>query len=634
MAPFDLAQVDARKDLPGAAADGGRTVLVAPEHFYLFNTLAVPQLTGFLVAQGCPVQQRVLDNEFYSFVAESGTLERSLGEITARRERLAPELVDSLAGSIAAARLPEELGLRAANPGELLDAVLGRGPRVCRLLNAAEALLRTRFLGLSKGRFLLAMARVQLAVDLFVAPCWPSRFGLFGGLTMAGGTERSTVVLEATADAGHNPFLAYYRERVVPSMPGDTHLVGISITHEAQLIPALTLARVIREQRPRVHINLGGATVSTLRATLGAENPLWPLYDSIAVGAGEEAITGLHLALTTGGAGLDQVPNLCWRSADGGIHHNAVASGGELERIATPVFTDPRPNPILTIASSTGCDWARCRFCHFPRIYSDETRYCVRSADAFVRDIATLTERHQPSYFHICDTNLSIEQLEALSDAILRTDLRPRFYSFVRAEKAFTDIDLCRKVRRAGFFALHFGLESGSQEVLNRACKGIRLENVAKLLENFRQTDILANVFMMVGTPGETPEDIDLSVAFVRQHLDKIGGEIAVSRFYLDKYSDIYFHPEAFGIEIRPDPQADLDTDVPFHNPTGYNHEDMESLVDSFYERIGLPRNYGQRFILAMLERFCPDDLSQRIALYGPFLLGSLRRQVARLTEG
>jgi anaerobic magnesium-protoporphyrin IX monomethyl ester cyclase len=632
MARSDTLTVSQAKDPNAAERTAGNIVLFSPEHFYVFNTLAVPQLTGYLLERGYQVQQRVLDNELYTYLAEVATLEKALSELADRYRELGTDQIAYLGESIALARIPEELGFRSDDPAKMLYGLLRHRDAVVRLLHKSEALLRERFLGLSKNRFLLALARLQVAVDLCFAPYWPSKYGVLGGLEMECGTERSKAVFAATADVTRNPFLGYYRDRVVPSIRTDAVLAGISITHEAQIIPAFTLACVIREQRPDLHVTLGGATVSTLRETLGADNALVSLYDSAVVGAGEEAVASLHDELANGSGDLGRVPNLIWRRPDGSMQRNPERDFMPAQA-ATPVFTDSRPHPILTVASSTGCDWARCSFCHFPKILSDETRYCVRPADAFIRDIATLSERYRPSYFHICDTNVSVGQLDTLADALLDAGIDAKFYSFVRAEKAFTDIEFCRKIRRAGFFALHFGLESGSQHVLDRAHKGIDLQDVAQIIDNFYATDIVVNVFLMAGIPGETAEDVDKTVAFTRTHLAKIRGEIALCRFYLDLYSDIYYHPEAFGIEIQADPEEDLATNIRFHNPTGYNEGDMEALVDDVYARIGLPRSYGERFFLEMLDRFCPDGVGQRMTLYAPFVWGGVKRGLRSLVR-
>lgn len=611
---------------------GGEIVLFSPEHFYVFNTLAVPQLTGYLLDRGYPVVQRVLDNELYRHLAATERLERALDELAAGRAELAPEHVAYLADAIGLAMIPQELGFRSDEPSRTLAGLLRRREAAVRLLHRSEALLRERFLGLSKNRFLLALGRLQVAVDVCFAPFWPSKYGILGGFEPEGGSVRSRTVYATSGDAALNPFLDYYRQAVVPSIPEGAALAGISITHEAQIVPAFTLARVIREQRPGLHITLGGATVSTLRETLAGRSAVAPLYDSVVIGAGEEAVAGLHDRLASGSSDLSGVAGLVWRGADGAMRHNP-AGGFTVARAATPVFSDPRPNPILTLTTSSGCDWARCRFCHFPKILSDESRYVARPADAFLRDVQTLTERYRPTYFHLCDTNLAIGRLDALAEALLESGTEARFYSFVRAEKAFTDPGFCRKVRKAGFFALHFGLESGSQQVLDRAHKGIDLRDVVTIVDNLDTAGVIVSVFLMAGIPGETPADIDKTVDFVKENLDKVRGEVALCRFYMDRDSWIYDAPEEYGVELRADAEEDLDATVRFHNPTGYNEPEMEPLVDEIYARIGLPRSYGERFFAEMLDVFCPDGLGQRVALYAPFVWGGIKRAATRLVR-
>ena len=351
--------------------------------------------------------------------------------------------------------------------------------------------------------------------------------------------------------------------------------------------------------------------MSLLRETLQADNCLWEFYDSVVIGAGEEPLCKLHDELTSSRGDLRQVPNLTWKNIDGKIENSTAPATFTIDQVATPVFEDPRPNPIVTLMTSMGCDWAKCRFCHFPRIYSDDASYRMRPVKHVIRDVEILTRKYAPSYFHICDTNLAVGHLQEISNADSQSSLTPLFYTFIRAEKQFADLGFCKKVRKAGFFALHFGLESGSQEVLNRMNKGISLKVTSAILKNFARADIIANIFLMMGTPTEKKEDINKTIEFVKEHLPFISGEIAVSRYYLDKYSYIYHHPEEFGIVIDHDPDMDLSTHVNFKNPDGFNPEDMDLLVSDFYNNIGVPPSYGNRFFLEMLNKFCSNDLRE-----------------------
>lgn len=586
-------------------------VLFSPEHFYLFNTNAVPLLTGYLKENGYPVSQRVLDNEFYPHIAIPEILQKSVAHLKEHLHDLPGDQLEYLKKSLVNSDINDLLAIGTDSPEEILSASLSCGEKLVEALHNSEQLLSTRFLSLSKDTFLLSLARLQCALDLFTAPFWPARFSVLDGSSFPQDTMSSKAVYEAVTDASSNFLISYYRRKVVPSLQEDSVIAALSLTHGSQIIPAFTLAKEIKSQRPDVHITFGGATVSLLREILQADNCLWEFYDSVVIGAGEEPLCRLYDELTSSHGNLSRVPNLTWRSINAKIENSSAQTTFTIDQVATPVFEDPRPNPIVTLMTSMGCDWAKCRFCHFPRIYSDDSSYRMRPVKHVMRDVEILTKKYAPSYFHICDTNLAVGHLQEISNAVLQSSLNPLFYSFIRAEKQFTDLEFCKKVRKAGFFALHFGLESGSQTVLNRMNKGISLKVASTILKNFTSADIIGNIFLMVGPPTEKKEDIEQTIEFVKKHLPYISGEIAVSRYYLDKYSYIYHHPEEFGVIINHDPDMDLSTHVNFKNPDGFNPEDMDSLVSNFYSKIGVPPSYGNRFFLEMLNKFCSKDLRE-----------------------
>jgi len=609
----------------------GVIALFSPEHFYLFNTIAVPLLTGYLIEKGYPVIQRILDNEFYSYVAHPMTLRRSILYLKQHVSDLSEDHLAYLKETIKRGRLNEILNIETVDPRGILLEFLSCKKQVIKLLHAAERLLTNRFLNLSKDRFLLAMAHLQCAMDLFTASFWPSKFSLITGSSFPYAAERSESVYQAAGDFKSNFLLSYYRYEIVPSIADDTIIAGISLTHESQIIPAFTLAKEIKAQMPNIHIVMGGATLSSLRETFEKNNVLWEYLDSVVIGAGEEPLEKLYDELTSAECDLNRVPQLVWRNKYGQLERSSTLGTFTMDQVATPVFNDPRPRPIITLMTSVGCDWARCRFCHFPQIFSDDKSYQTRPIAHVMRDIEILTEKHNPVYFHICDTNLAVSHLGELADVILKGSLKPLFYSFVRAEKEFIDINFCKKVRRAGFFALHFGLESGSQRILNSMNKGINLDTIDEVIKNFFKADIMVNIFLIVGTPGEKQEDIEKSIRFVKDHLAYISGEVAVSRYYLDRHSYIYYHPEEFGLIIEHDPKADLDTDVNFRNPDGFNPEEMDLLVKNFYHSLGIPVSYGERYFFEMLERFCPNSQWQKMNLYSPFVLAKMKRQMSTI---
>jgi radical SAM superfamily enzyme YgiQ (UPF0313 family) len=78
----------------------------------------------------------------------------------------------------------------------------------------------------------------------------------------------------------------------------------------------------------------------------------------------------------------------------------------------------------------------------------------------------------------------------------------------------FTE-ELARKAAEAGVYMASFGMESGSQRMLDRMRKRTRVEHNARAAELCRRYGMLCHSSWLVGYPGETPET-------VRQTLDQI----------------------------------------------------------------------------------------------------------------
>ena len=96
------------------------------------------------------------------------------------------------------------------------------------------------------------------------------------------------------------------------------------------------------------------------------------------------------------------------------------------------------------------------------------------------------------------------------------------WHGFVRFERDLLDPDFVSGLAAGGCRMLQLGLESGSQQVLDRLQKGTRLDEVARMLDNLRQAGIATYVYIMLGTPGETREDAELTLQFLERHAGAI----------------------------------------------------------------------------------------------------------------
>jgi hypothetical protein len=108
--------------------------------------------------------------------------------------------------------------------------------------------------------------------------------------------------------------------------------------------------------------------------------------------------------------------------------------------------------------------------------------------------------------------------------------------------------DLLAKMRRGGCRSLFYGLESGSQKVVDLMGKNFSLRDAATILRDTNKAGIAAGVFIMVGFPGETEADFEETLEFVRRNAPEIG-RISTSLCDVQKGSHLDLHADEFGIE-------------------------------------------------------------------------------------
>jgi radical SAM superfamily enzyme YgiQ (UPF0313 family) len=78
-------------------------------------------------------------------------------------------------------------------------------------------------------------------------------------------------------------------------------------------------------------------------------------------------------------------------------------------------------------------------------------------------------------------------------------------------------VELLTKLRSTNCQLIHFGIESGSQQMLNTMRKGTTVEQNAKAIKMVKDSGILVAISLVIGYPGETPEMLQQTVDFVRK---------------------------------------------------------------------------------------------------------------------
>src|SRR6478736_5340379 len=120
-------------------------------------------------------------------------------------------------------------------------------------------------------------------------------------------------LMKVIRDEQQNPYIRLFRERFLPSIIADRpELIGVSITATSQIIPGLTLCRLIKETAPDIHLTIGGSIFTRLVDNLRRCPNLFDITDDIVVFEGETALLELVNQMA-GKKDFSRVPNLIYR---------------------------------------------------------------------------------------------------------------------------------------------------------------------------------------------------------------------------------------------------------------------------------------------------------------------------------
>ncbi len=327
------------------------------------------------------------------------------------------------------------------------------------------------------------------------------------------------------------------------ALSSDPELIGLSVLFPEQLPFTLALARRARDLQPRLRVVLGGATLSALHVEdlLAA----CPFVDAVLPGEGERAAAALF-----GGAPWGQVPGLVWREG-GGLRRTPSAAPPEPDRLPAPDFTllplDRywNPVPVLPALGSRGCRWRRCRFCAHNASFGEHR---ARAAESVAAELAALGERHGARHFYLADQYVPAAALEELSAALPERAPGAAFHVMGRPGAEYGP-ECLEQASRAGCRWISWGVESGSQRLLDLVRKGTRVDEVERVLADGRRAGISNLGMLIFGLPTSGEADLEQTLGFLERTWGDVEATTA-SSFVLFEGTAFARRPGRYGVRV------------------------------------------------------------------------------------
>jgi len=275
--------------------------------------------------------------------------------------------------------------------------------------------------------------------------------------------------------------------------------------------PFLNAAAALRAVAPELYVLGSHGTVKP--AEMLAETR------ADAVVRGEPETTVLQLCAASS---LEQVRGVTWRDSAGNIRHNADAAPVKLDDLPLPAF-DKLPmdrysyevlgDNFCLFEMSRGCA-SNCNFCLLETYGVGVRRKSVPKLAAEIEH-AVKSFGVKTAYFIDLELTVLEKQVVELCEWLLVQPFRLDWCCQTRFD--LVNPALLALMKRAGCRLIHFGVEAGSDEVLEWTNKKITMAQIEEGMRMVQGAGIESACFFILGFPGAWKKDMDDIYRFARR---------------------------------------------------------------------------------------------------------------------
>jgi anaerobic magnesium-protoporphyrin IX monomethyl ester cyclase len=199
----------------------------------------------------------------------------------------------------------------------------------------------------------------------------------------------------------------------------------------------------------------------------------------------------------------------------------------QLDQTPVPDFTDfpwdRYPGRIVPMMTGRGCQWDKCLFCSDVISVSGRS-FRTRSVENVLLEMQEQARRHETTNFLFLDLKLNSwpDMIRGIAKGIGRRVQGAEWIGTVhvdeRADNGLSRADL-EAAAAGGMRRISFGLESGSQRLLDAMRKGSSVTRNSAFIRDAHAAGLSIRCTMFKGFPGETAADMEATAQFLEDHV-------------------------------------------------------------------------------------------------------------------
>jgi radical SAM superfamily enzyme YgiQ (UPF0313 family) len=222
------------------------------------------------------------------------------------------------------------------------------------------------------------------------------------------------------------------------------------------------------------------------------------------------------------------------------INYNPVRPFINMNDFPIPDYNliDVKKYPLIMFVTSRGCPWGKCTFCYNCWGKKGENAPLrMYNAKNTIELITNVLTKYNIKEFEIGDDNFGLPSKRTFKVCRELEKYNIAYHIFQRTD--FTQDRLMKALKKSGCWAMQFGLESGSQRILDILQKGTTVNQNAKAIKQAKKYGIFVDGSFIVGVPGETRGDINMTMDFIRKYKpDSVDAKILIPYPGIKIYED------------------------------------------------------------------------------------------------